>query len=854
MTAGLDTVPCLGDADDRAPPTLGLGSPDEVASVSVRALCEFTAKRGDLDRRFTPSATATEGLQGQRGVAARRGADYETEIALECLVGGLRVRGRADGYDPRRRCLEEVKAIRGHPDDIPANRRQLHWAQLQTYGALFCRARGLGELALALVYVDVGTQSEVVLRQVCSAAELDDALLQRCEAYLGWARQEVAHRGARDLALASLPFPHGDFRAGQRGLAEAVYRAGVNARCLLAQAPTGIGKTVATLFPLLRAMPVRGIDKVAYLTCKGTGRLAALQALQGLRAGMGGRALRVVAMVAKDQACEHPDKACHPDACPLARGFYDRLPAARAQAVAEGWLDAPALRRIGLDHGLCPYHLGHELVRWADVLVGDVHHLFDAHGQLWGLVQALDWSLAVLVDEAHNLVERTRRMYSAELPLARVEAAALAAPAALRAPLYALYGAARRLVDDAVGPYTVLDDAPDALVSALQAALGEMSAFFHQQPLAVGPLLDLHFALQRFGRLVDALGEHSLFEVQTAAGDPGTGEPGTGREAQGAPPRGEATLAVRNVAPAGFLRPRWKALHSATLFSATLAPPDHAIALLGLPDDSAWIDLPPAFPAEHLTVRVATGLSTRHAHRSASLDRLVAVIARQFDEHPGNYLAFFSSFHYLTQAATALAARRPDIAQWRQGRNTGAQDRLDFLARFSPDGRGVGFAVLGGVFAEGVDLPGSRLIGAFIATLGLPPVSPAQDQVRARLQKLFGSGHRHAELVPAMHRVVQAAGRVLRTPDDRGWLWLLDERYRRGDVAALLPPWWGVGRPTRRHPAAAGAGAAAAGPSAGAAIPGPSPGAHADPGALVRAGQGAAAADRADQAGASSRR
>ncbi|EHR71526.1 DNA helicase, Rad3 [Burkholderiales bacterium JOSHI_001] len=750
-------------------------------TVAVRALCEFSAKHGDLDRRFTPSATALEGLRGQFTVASRRGPDYETEISLEGDCGPLHVRGRADGWDPRRRCLEEVKAIRGHPDEIPHNRRQLHWAQLQTYGALFCRARELDELTLALVYFDVASQTEVELRQVYGAEELEDLLEARCAAFQGWAQQEAAHRNARDAALQSLAFPQQAYRAGQRALAEAVYRTAANRRCLLAQAPTGIGKTVGTLFPLLRAMPRQGIDKIAYLTCKGTGRITALDNLRALRAGTAGQALRVVAMVPKDQGCEHPDKACHGDACPLARGFYDRLGAARADAVAQGWLDAAAQRRVALQHGICPYYLGQELVRWADVLVGDVHHLFDGNGQLWGLMQAQDWALAVLVDEAHNLVERTRQMYSAELRTSQLRSAASIAPAAVQSALNALLQACDHLGGDAAGPYAVLEAAPDAFVQALQAAAGALAEHFQQHPLAVGALLNFHFDLQRLLKLVDALSEHSIFDLQGQAAPP---------EGGAAPPAQDVLLGVRNVAPACFLRPRFAALHSVTLFSATLAPADYAIALLGLPENTAWIDVPPPFAPEHLRVQVADGLSTRFAHRGRSLQALAEVIARQFDQHPGNYLAFFSSFDYLDKAADRLADLRPDIPQWRQDRRMASPARQDFLARFTPQGQGIGFAVLGGVFGEGVDLPGRRLIGAFIATLGLPPVSPLQDHVQARLDKLFGPGHGYADRVPAMQKVVQAAGRVLRTPEDQGWLWLLDDRYRRPEFMALLPPWW----------------------------------------------------------------
>jgi Rad3-related DNA helicase len=793
-------------------------------TVSVRSLCEFTAKAGDLDRRFTPSATALEGIKGQLAVAARRGQDYESEVVLESSVGPLRVRGRADGYDPRRRCLEEVKTVRGHPDTIPANRRRLHWAQLETYGALFCRQRGVQEVTLALVTFDIETQTETELRQLCSAEELEQALIQRCDHFLAWARQEATHRAERDAGLVDLSFPPGTFRAGQRPLAEAVYRAATRGQCLLAQAPTGIGKTLGTLFPVLRAMPGQAIDKLAYLTCKGTGRDTALDALSALRDGTAGRGLRVLAMVSRAQACEHPDKACHGDACPLARGFYDRLAAARQDAVAVAWLDAPAQRRIALAHGICPYYLGQELVRWADVLVGDVHHAFDANGQLWGLMQALDWKLAVLVDEAHNLVERARQMYSAGLRLGAVQAAMQTAPAAVRGSLAGLIQAMEDLVADQEGAYAVMEAVPDAFVQALQAAAAALADHFQRQPLATGALLGFHFELQRFARLVDSLADHSLFDAQVGARPPmamaattvatvatvamadspgdlfdGTAEtPPDAAPAGPRPPRQTAaadiTLSVRNVVPARFLRPRFKAMHTATLFSATLGPPAYAIDLLGLPPDTGWIDVPPAFPAEHLTVRIAHGISTRFAHRARSLGAVVDLIAAQHDRHPGNYLAFFSSFEYLEQAAGLLARRRPDIAQWTQDRRIDAVARQAFLSRFVPDGRGVGFAVLGGVFAEGVDLPGSRLIGAFVATLGLPPVSPVQAQVRARLDRLCGPDSGYADLVPAMQKVVQAAGRILRTPEDRGTLWLLDDRYARDEVQRLLPVGWRLQR------------------------------------------------------------
>ncbi len=783
--------PSCSDRDDAT----ATAPEDMDFTVSVRSLCEFTAKRGDLDRRFTPSATALEGLIGQAAAVARRGPGYESELALESRFETLRVRGRADGHDPGRHCLEEFKTIPGGPEDIPENRRHLHWAQLETYGALFCRERGVAEVDLALVYVDAATQSETVLHQRCSAADLEAAFGERCRRFLAWAQQEAAHRRARDAGLSTLPFPPGAFRPGQRGLAEAVYRSAVNGRCLLAQAPTGSGKTIGTLYPLLRAMPAARLDKLAYLTCKGTGRIAALEALQDLRAQTPGRSLRVLALVAKEQACEHPEKDCHGASCPLAQGFYDRLPAARAEAVATGWLDPAAQRAVALRHAICPYYLGQELLRWADVVVGDVHHGFDPNGQLFALAQALDWRVGALVDEAHNLVERTRQMYSAALSLTQIRAAAAAAPATLLAPLGRLLQTAAAAASQQDADYTAHDAVPDALADALQAlnaVLAEHLLDAAPGTAAPAPLLGFYFEALRLQRAIDRFGPHSVFDIQrlgtTAAPEVAASTQTSLLEDNGV----DATLSLRNVAPGTFLKPRWAACHSATLFSATLGPEAYQRDMLGLPESSAWIDVPPVFAPQHLRVRIADRVSTRYPHRQATLDAVVALMARQFDEAPGNYLAFFSSFAYLDQAAARLALRHPDLPQWRQSRAMNEGARQAFLARFMPAGRGIGFAVLGGAFAEGIDLPGTRLVGAFIATLGLPPVTPVQAEFKSRLDSLFAPGHGYADLIPGLQKVVQAAGRVLRSPEDRGWLWLVDDRYWRPEVQALLPAWWHI--------------------------------------------------------------
>lgn len=751
-------------------------------TVAVRALCEFAAKQGDLDMRFTPSPTSQQGIVGHQTVAASRSPSYRSEFSLSGTYRHLVVRGRADGFDPERRVLEEVKTFKGDLGLVPANHRHLHWAQAKVYGALLCRQLDLAELTVSLVYFDIGSKREAPpLSQQCTAVELQAFFEALCERFIAWAEAELAHRERRDAALTSLRFPHEEFRAGQRDLAKAVFNAARLGRCLLAQAPTGIGKTIATLFPMLKACPDQELDKIFFLTAKGSGRSLALSALATLQRGHPDMPLRVIELVARDKCCEHPDKVCHGESCPLAKGFYDRLPAARTAAVAAAALNRESLREIALAHGVCPYYLGQEMAQWCDVIVGDYNHFFDSAALLHALTLAHTWRIGVLVDEAHNLVDRARAMYSASLQSRMLRSVRAAAPAALKKPLDRLRRSWTRLIKGTTQAYTVLDEPPRAFASALQDATESISEHLAHCPTEVdSALLQFYFEALQFTRLLDTFGAHSIFDVTL---DLGTAS--SRRQA-------DSTLCVRNVLPAPFLKPRFATARTTVLFSATLTPWNFYADAQGLPEDTAWLDVAAPFKAEQLAVHIARHVSTRYRHRSSSVEPIARLIATQYDAAPGNYIAFFSSFDYLEQALDEFGMRHPRIPMWRQGRRMDEAEREAFLARFAVDGCGVGFAVLGGTFAEGIDLAGTRLIGAFIATLGLPQFNPVNEELRRRLDGECGAGYEYTYLYPGIRKVVQAAGRVIRSTTDCGVVHLIDDRFARPEVLRLLPSWWHV--------------------------------------------------------------
>ncbi|WCM48786.1 ATP-dependent DNA helicase [Pseudomonas sp. WJP1] len=747
-------------------------------SIAVRALCEFTAKVGDLDLRFTPSPTALEGIAGHRTVASRRSEGYQSEVALEGAYLGLTVKGRADGYDPGQNCLEEVKTYRGDLSKQPANHRQLHWAQAKVYGWLMCQKLDLAKINVALVYFDIVSEKETCLVEEFAAAELKQFFEHHCGLFLHWAEQETAHRQGRNLAAQQLAFPHADFRPGQRHLAESVFKAVSTGRCLMAQAPTGIGKTIGTLFPLLKALAPQQLDKLFFLTAKTPGRQLALDAAQVILASAGAPPLRVLEMIARDKACEHPDKACHGESCPLAQGFYDRLPATRQAASELSLLNQSALRQVALEHEVCPYYLSQEMARWADVVVADYNYYFDFSALLFGLAQANSWKVAVLVDEAHNLVERGRQMYSASLDQSTLDGVRKTAPEALKKPLQRVNREWNALHNQQLGAYQAYDKPPEKLLQALSSCSASIGDYLNDHPQGLDSALQgFYFDVLQFCRVAELFDQQYLFDISK-------------RDLERK--RNLSQLCLRNVVPAGFIGPRLSAARSTVLFSATLSPRHYYADLLGTPANTVCIDVESPFHADQLHVQIVNQISTRFVHRQASLAPIVELIARQFLQRPGNYLAFFSSFDYLQQVAQLLAERYPDIDLWSQSRGMAEAQRQAFLERFTADGQGVGFAVLGGAFGEGIDLPGARLIGAFIATLGLAQLNPVNEQFKQRMAAMFGAGYDYTYLFPGVQKVVQAAGRVIRTQQDQGVVMLIDDRFGESKVKQLLPRWWSI--------------------------------------------------------------
>lgn len=802
--------------------------------LPIRQLVEFLLRTGSIDSRFTGFDRALEGAHIHRKLQKAAGDGYQAEVFLSVERQAeditFTLEGRADGIftdETGTVVIDEIKTTAVPPEEITEDMNPCHWAQGMVYGAIYAAQQSLSELNVRLTYYQIDTDQIIRFIRRFTQQELDEFLDKLLCQYAPWAQRRIEWDVKRTQSLAALQFPFAQYRPGQRAMAGEIYRAcraGKTADCkggtrLFCQAPTGIGKTMSALFPALKAMGEGNGEKLFYLTARNTTQTAAEDALTRLHTAQPELALRSVTLTAKEKVCVHPDAeghpACLPELCPYANGYYDRIKEALTALLdGTGSFDRAALAGAAKRFSVCPFELGLDLSEWCDVVIGDYNYLFDPVVHLKRFFDAAgDWLF--LIDEAHNLPDRARAMYSAQFAksslteakralgkgksslktaltkadkvfLAARKACAQAAPRTGAEPAGETEPAQVSLLPAEAAPdfalpeplyardgTVFLQQLPAALPAALRSVHTPLQDWLEQNPddPAHAQLLELYFALQDIARAADRYDSHFVTQL-TARGS-------------------ELELHLLCLDPAPFVDASLAAGRSAALFSATLTPPAFYRSVLGCADARA-VALPSPFPPENLGLFCLPGISTRYRQREASVPAVADALAALAKGKTGNYLAFFPSYAYLQQVYEAFAARWPDIPTLVQQRSLDDAGRAEFLAQFAPHPANtlLGFAVMGGIFGEGVDLVGDRLIGCAIVGVGLPQVNPRQEMLRRYYEEQSGCGFDYAYRYPGMNKVLQAAGRVVRTPQDKGVVLLLDDRFAQPDTARLFPPHW----------------------------------------------------------------
>ena len=766
-------------------------------AVAVRELVAFCHRCGDIDQRFQASPTAADGQRGHREVAARRPAAWEAEVALShAWSDGTRtvlLRGRADGVDRNAALVEEIKTCRVDPARIPEALSRQHLAQGRLYAAMLAEQEGLPAVTVRLTWYRLESGEEHTLEQHYEAAELAAFLADSLARYAAWLDTVDALAAARDASIVDLPFPHRDYRAGQRRAAELVYRCIDRGAQLLLEAPTGIGKTLAVLYPALKALATGKHDRLVFCTARHTGRRAAEQTLVQLEGG--GLAATRLTLTAKERICFSPGKACRPEECSYARGYYDKLPAARAEGIALRHLDQPTLEDLARRHALCPYQLAFDLLPWCDVIIADQHYSFSLGGTLGQLAQERGERWSLLVDEAHNLPARARDMYSARLDAGLLRQARPEARGRLRRAIGSAVDAVAALLPARADSLNrdkrvrTLASPPEAVTAALEELVAAAAELLAERPAvlaAPGPLQDAWFAALGWLRVCENWGED--YRCDLLSGGAPALRPGSRR---GAAPigGGDAVLALNCLDPGRLLGQRHAAGHASVAFSATLAPPAWMGERLGFRPDAVWHRCPSPFEPSQLAVTLEPAIDTRYAARAASREALVARLLAWAREHPGNCLVFFPSHRYLADCRDGIAAGLAGRQLWVQP-GPGEAPGEDLIGLLAAARDVLALCVLGSGYSEGVDLPGDQLRSVVVVGPGLPQLSHDTRALEAWFAARGRDGFACACLYPALQRVNQALGRVVRADEDRGAALLIDPRFLRAPYRGLLAPHW----------------------------------------------------------------
>lgn len=768
-----------------SPPTLG------EFRTTVRELVEFVHRTGDLagESGFRSSNRALEGTRGHRRLQQTRGESYRAEVPVERVYerNGLKLllTGRVDGIFETTTppIVEEIKTVdarwSGKPDAV-------HVAQLRAYSALLAEANGWDQVEHRLTYLDLETHLETVIRDTETRESLWGFLDETLEQWFSWLTPRVEWLKKRNQSLESLPFPFDGYREGQRELARSVYRGIRDGQNLFIEAPTGLGKTLATLFPAVKSLPLLGDGQIFYLTAKTPGRIAAQHALEKLRNS--GACIRSVMLTAKKKICfsENPS-GCDVRVCPFAVGYFDRIKPAVRELLSKEHLDKETIEATARIHQVCPFELSLDASVWTDVVVGDFNYVFDPSARLQRHFAEGPARHAVLVDEAHNLVDRSREMHSASLTLSDLVAGkgAVRAKGAAKAKR-ALALAAKELETflqnaspsaSVIPPRNYHEGAialesppPELLVSLRQTSRSVEQFLAAQRPgVDLSGWLEPWFALTAFLKASDAFDEtcRCLF----------------------APSEGRVTLFCAD--PSKRLREVLKGLRSTIFFSATLSPMEYFRDLLGGRLEDSSVSFPSPFQADQMRLSVL-GHDVSFKGRSESMEAVAKSVASHFSNCPGNHLVFCPSLQYLADIQPKLAALLGDVPLHRQTSLMDESQRSAFLAQFDAASIGVGLAVLGGIFAEGIDLPGDRLIGVTVIGVGLPRLSLERDILQLYFQKTRQEGYDYAYRFPGMQRVLQAVGRLIRTEQDRGVAMLIDQRFNEPRYRSLLPSWWAI--------------------------------------------------------------
>lgn len=751
-------------------------------NLSVHQLVDFLLREGDIDNRIYNQETMNLGSKIHSSFQKKQGKSYLSEVFLETSFERgdylIHLEGRADGIivGDTNPIIDEIKSTVSPLEEFYNVQKEWHYGQAKCYAYMYLKQENLPRANIRLTYISQQDFEQRMVKERCfTFEELQEYVYSLVDRYLEFNQREIKHIQERNISAASLVFPYPEFRKGQRDLAKYVYTIAQKGGIFFFEAPTGIGKTISTIYPAIKSFAKTDNQKIFYLTAKTSGRQTCYDALTACyEKGFVGRDSL---LVAKEKICFSPGKNCNPDDCPFARDYYGKLRKIVEEESQENHrYNVDTVTEIARKNEICPFELQLDLSLLSDVIICDYNYFFDPLVKLERYFSdEVDSSkYFVLIDEAHNLSSRSKDMFSETITLKQIQDAKKELKGSPHNKVKLALGkmAKALLALPLEKDFLEMEKMDDELLKCLSKFRETTQSKNEEKESIAFPqkVKELSRKAYRFLFLMENCSQNLTLYVNK---------------------HGEnVELHLQSLDPSPYLKEDLEKVKGAAIFSATLSPISYYMESLLGKMDYPYLALPSPFPKENFHLMIAPDLSIRYKNRGKTYDKVASYLATFVGGKKGNYFIYFPSYEYLKNIQDKLSFGDADV--YIQEKDMSDRDKELFLSRFlsNPKKTTVGLLIIGGSFSEGIDLPSDRLIGVAVVGIGLPQISKETDLIREYYDKKNGKGFQFAYQNPGMNKVMQAVGRLIRSESDVGSALLIDDRYLQEDYRSLFERAW----------------------------------------------------------------
>ncbi|MBE6037743.1 MAG: ATP-dependent DNA helicase [Anaerofustis stercorihominis] len=741
--------------------------------VSVKNLVQTALRKGHIDNRYVARNRAEEGSIVHRIIQKTYSEDDRREVSVsyswEKNDINLIIGGRIDGIlnvntDPT---IEEIKSTNLQAEDIEEPFRT-HLAQAKAYAFIYAADNSLGKIKVRMNYYSLSEKVSKYFLYEYTFTELEEFFNDICEKYFMYVELKLSLSDDINKSIEECTFPF-EYRKYQRQVIAKIYTAQNEGKNIFICAPTGTGKTINALFPSLKKYPSLREGKIFYLTAKSTQKNVALYNLSLLK----DRGLKAVTVeiTAKEKACRMDTPSCNPDDCPYARDYYDKLWEVTNDILKnETLIDKNVINEYAEKYTVCPFELSLDMSDWSDIIVCDYNYVFDPAAALRRYFEEKGGEYIFLIDEAHNLISRSREMYSAQLSKKKIFSAANKVKANKKLnphlrKIHAKFAEYQKSAEE--DGILILEGVEEYIISLLYKFQAEADKFLTGNPQADGydEIYELYFDMVAFLRIYDLMSDSHIVYYDME----------------------EESLILFCTDAKEYLSSRLKTAKSAVFFSATLSPLSYYCELLGGESTDYLLNVPSSFDKDKFEITADLSVKTTYAHRNAYYPVIADKIYKIINEKPANYMVFFPSYEFMQKVYDIYEEKYPTLNIVMTKRGLTEKERDEIISLMTPDADLSLFAVSGGVFSEGIDLTGEKLYGAIIVGCALPMVSVKNELIRSHFEENGRDGFEYAYIIPAMNKVLQSMGRVIRTSDDEGIAYLMDERFAHAKYRRCFP-------------------------------------------------------------------